>query len=343
MTQDLDYIFGERRPEDGELIEVAPGVHWLRLPLPFSLNHVNLYLLEDGDGWVIVDCGLNSENCRHAWQRVLVEVIGKAPVKAIVGTHFHPDHVGLAGWLAERTGAPLWMSRAEWLNARAFYLDTSEAFLDQMEGFYGKTGLGADFARKWRQIGNEYRDLVSPVPASFNRIAPETVFEIGGRQWRPVFGAGHSPDHVCLYCERDNLMLGGDMLLPRITPIVAVWWTEPDGNPLHDFLSFLDRMRDAEAEMLVLPGHDRPYRGAPLRIGALKSHHRKRLDETAAACERPATAADVMSNLFHREMGLHETRFAVGESLAHLHLLMGEGEVRRTAGKDGVYLYERAA
>jgi glyoxylase-like metal-dependent hydrolase (beta-lactamase superfamily II) len=343
MKQDIDYLLADRIPEPGEAIELAPGILWLRMPMPMALNHINIYLLDDGDGWTVIDCGLADQTIMAIWERVGSDVLGGRPITRIIGTHFHPDHVGLAGWMLERHDASFWMSRAEWLNARAFYLDTSVEFIEQMAGFYTRTGMTVPEIERLRLHGNEYRRLVTPIPSAFSRIAPDTRFTIGGRDWLPIFGAGHSPEHVSLYSPELNLILGGDMLLPRITPIIAVWWTEPDGNPLADYLKFLDGLDDHGDDVRVLPAHDRPYRGLKSRVQYLGRHHEQRLDTTAGACRAPATAREVMGVLFDRELDAVQTRFAIGESLAHLHLLLDQGALNRHLADDGVYRYERAA
>ena len=206
--------------------------------MPLALDHVNLYLLEDGDGWTLVDCGLADPGTRAVWERLLATRLNGRPITRIIVTHFHPDHVGMAGWLEERTGAGLWMSRVEWLMARSIWLDTESDRSPQMREFYRRAGFDAHDIQAQCELGNDYRGLVTPIPVSYSRITPQTGFRIGDRLWQPVFGSGHSPDHVALYCESDRVLLGGDMLLPRITPIIAVWWQEPDADPLSDYLEF---------------------------------------------------------------------------------------------------------
>ncbi len=343
MLTPLSFPFGEDLPEGSGLIEVAPGIHWARLPLPFALDHVNLYFLEDGDGWTVLDTGIASPKTIGIWEALLDGPLGGRPVTRVIGTHFHPDHVGLVGWLLDRFAPEFWISRTEWLNARMTWLDTSEDFAAQIASFYGRTGLDGQIVDGFRDLGNVYRPLVTPIPAHFQRIGPETVFEIGGRRWEPIFGAGHSPEHVCLFDRDAGIVLGGDFLLPKITPIVAVWWSEPEADPLADYLAFLHTSRDFSADVTVLPAHDRPYKGLDLRIDALVSHHDERLDVTRQAVTTPATARQVMTQLFQRELDLHQTRFAMGESLAHLHRLMQMGDVRRYATGDSPYLYEKAA
>lgn len=340
MMNPIDYVLGDTLPEPGTAIPVADGVRWVRMPLPFALNHVNLYLVDDGDGWVLVDCGLGDDTTRELWAKLLESQLDGRPITQIIVTHYHPDHMGSAGWLMGRTEAQLWMTRSEWLSARAIRLDDTEELLDGIVAFYKRTGLGDADVADMRTLGNSYRRMVSPIPLTFNRLAPDTVLEIGGRRWVVVIGSGHSPEHACLYCPEAGLMLGGDFLLPRISPNISVWWNEPDGNPLQDYLKFLDSLDPIADDALILPSHDRPFRGVKPRALALSEHHDRRLDLAEQICRVPSTAIDVMNGMFQRKMDPHQTRFAVGESLAHLNLLIEQGRIGRTMGEDGAWRYQ---
>ena len=340
MKTDVDYILGDALPEPGKVIEVAPGILWVRMPLPFALDHVNLYLLDDGDGWVLVDTGIANEQTQGLWTRILDSQLGGKPITQVIVTHFHPDHMGNAGWMLERTGAPLWMSRTEWLSARAIRLDDTPQFIDGVMGFYRKTGLSDTLIHDLHAMGNTYRRQVSPVPMVYQRLCHETALEIAGRRWIAVIGGGHSPEHVCLYCAEDNVILGGDFLLPRISPNVSVWWNEPDSNPLSEYLRFLASLSYLKDDVLVLPSHDRPYRGLTQRRADLATHHEERFDLAVEVCRRPSTAAEVMTHMFRRQLDAHQSRFAIGESLSHLNYLVEAGRLNRTEDTSGVWRYE---
>lgn len=342
MMNEIDYVLGDALPEPGTAIMVADGVRWVRMPLPFALNHVNLYLIDDGDGWVLVDCGLGNDVTHELWTSILATQLDGRPITQIIVTHYHPDHMGATSWLMERTPAQLWMTRAEWLSARAIRLDDTEELLDGIVAFYRRTGLAEADIADMRKLGNSYRRMVGPVPLTFNRLAPDTVLEIGGRRWAVVIGSGHSPEHACLYCPEAGLMIGGDFLLPRISPNISVWWNEPDGNPLQDYLRFLDSLEPIADDTLVLPSHDRPYQGLKPRALDLSEHHDRRLDLAAQVCATPSTAIDVMNAMFQRKMDAHQVRFAVGESLAHLNLLLDQGRLTRHLGEDGAWRYVAA-
>ena len=333
MESAVDYVLGSRVPEPDSPIEIAPGILWIRLPMPLALDHVNLYLLEDGDGWTLIDCGLADPGTRAVWERLLATRLQGRPINRIIVTHFHPDHVGMAGWLLDRTGAGLWMSRVEWLMARSAWLDTESDQSAEMRRFYRCAGFDEPDIAAYCELGNDYRGLVTPIPVSYSRITGQTRFRIGGRLWEPIFGSGHSPDHVALYCARDRLLLGGDMLLPRITPIIAVWWQEPDADPLSDYLDFLGSLGGVADDVLVLPAHNRPYRELRTRIADLVRHHEMRLALTRDACREPAAASAVMRALFPRELDTFQARFAIGETIAHINRLLATGTLVR--GTDG--------
>ena len=342
MESNVDYVLGERVPEPASPIEIAPGILWIRMPMPMALDHINVYAVDDGDSWVLIDTGLGDLVSIGTWETLLTTSLAGRSISRIIGTHFHPDHVGLAGWLQKKTGADLWMTQLEWLSARQAYLDVEDASSEHMTRFYHQLGLGADELRTYQELGNDFRSMVTPIPATYTRITPATRFTIGGRDWIPIFGSGHSPDHVTLYSADDRIMLGGDMLLPRITPIIAVWWQEPEGDPLAGYLEFLGTLGHIADDVLVLPAHNRPYRELRARVTDLRDHHVERLEKTHDACATPATGRDVMKALFTRELDAFQTRFAIGETVAHINNLLHKGELTRDLDEAGRFRYGRA-
>ena len=325
-------------PVAGTAIEVAPGVRWLRMPLPFALDHINLWLLRDAGGWAIVDCGYNAEPTRAAWEPLLA---AHAPVTRVIVTHYHPDHVGLAGWLTRRTGTVLWMTEAEYLSAHAvregFAGYRNEALVD----LFRTHGLGGADLDGIGGRGNAYRRGVDELPTSFRRMTEGDTIDIGGNLWTVIIGHGHAPEHASLHCPGLGVLIAGDMLLPRISTNTSVWATEPEGDPVGQFLRSIQRYTTLPANTLVLPSHGLPFRGIASRVAALKDHHRARLGELAAACDSPKAAADVLDILFRRKLDQQQLYFAMGEAIAHLNHLALQGSVKRTRGTDGVYRFAR--
>ncbi|MBT3306010.1 MAG: MBL fold metallo-hydrolase [Alphaproteobacteria bacterium] len=340
-----DYVY-DTAPELGDTIEVAPGVHWLRMPLPFKLDHINLWLLEDkdenGDGWTIVDTGINRDEVRDAWETIFAARFSDdKPLKRVIVTHFHPDHFGLAGWLTRRFGVPLWMPREEWTQARMLTLETSETSRGAFGRFYHAAGFDEEMMDAAKARSGRYARAVSRAPTSFIRIAEDDEIKINGRAWRTIVGTGHSPEHACLYSPDLDVLISGDQVLPKISPNVSVWPQEPEADPLSLFLSSLDKLRTLGPNTLVLPSHNRPFRGLDARIDDLQHHHVERLEETRGICSDPVNAVHVLRQLFKRELDTHQLFFAIGETLAHLHYLMGQGTIERRRGDDGVHLFER--
>ena len=341
MESKVDYIFGDKLPVPLEPIEVAEGILWFRLPMPIALDHINIYLLDDGDSWVLIDTGLADTKSIEIWTDILKKYLSKRPIQKIIGTHFHPDHVGLSGWLIERTGAEFWMTQIEWLSARQAYLTVDSGASHAMSAFYKKANLKPDLIKIYEDIGNDYRSMVTPIPLEYERIEHSTSFKIGDRVWKPVFGSGHSPDHVSFYCEKDRIMLGGDMLLPRITPIIAVWWQEPNADPLEGYIEFLKTLGSIGSDALILPAHNRPYKELQTRVADLISHHNERLEITYEACKNENSAEAIMQELFTRKLDPFQTRFAIGETIAHINNLIKKGTLKRRLDDDGVYFYSQ--
>ena len=341
--QALDYPFGDP-PAAGATHEVAPGVHWLRMPLPFALIHINLWLLEDDAGWVIVDCGVATDETRALWDRILAERTLGRRVSRVLVTHCHPDHAGNAGWLTERLDAPLWMAQAEYLTAHAWRDDTAGFTHAGWVAFARANGLDDERIASLEIRGRRYNRLVPDFPRSYHRIMDGDEITIGGRAWEVVMGYGHAPEHASLHCAELDVFISGDMLLPKISTNVSVSSVTPADDPLGQFLDSIAVYRDLLSERtLVLPSHGLPFRGAPERITQLEEHHRIRLAELEEACVEPRSAAELIDTMFRRELDPFQTFLALGETLAHLNYLARKGALIRAAGADGVVRFAAPA
>ena len=338
----LQYPLGDRLPGPAVRIEVAPGVHWIRMPLPFALDHINLWLLRDdfdGEGWTLIDCGISSDETRALWIRLFENGLDGLPIRRLLCTHTHPDHVGSAHWLQQRFGAPLWMTMGEYGLGRVLSSSLPGADSDAAAEHFRRHGIapGPQLDAIRVRGGDHFARLVPSMPTTFRRIREGERIGIGGRLWRVIIGLGHSPEHAALYCEADALMLSGDMVLPRISTNVSVWELEPESNPVDWFLESLGRFEICREDTLVLPSHGRPFRGLHTRLAQLRAHHLERLEVVLAACgQAPHTAAQMVPVMFERRFDTHQLTFALGEALAHLHSLWYAGRVRRLIDDEGV-------
>lgn len=342
----LHYPLGERLPGVGEVIEITPGVRWLRTGLPFALDHINLWLLRDRDargreGWAVVDCGIAADATRAAWEQVFATGLDGLPVLRVIVTHMHPDHIGLADWLCTRWGCRLWISATDWNAARLASQQTTGFGGEAAARFFASHGLtDPEALAKVRARRGYYASMVPAVPSAFHRLMDGQTVRIGDADWRALAGFGHAPEHIALHGASAGVLISGDMVLPRISTNVSVIDLEPEADPLPLYLASLARMRELPADTLVLPSHGRPFTGLHTRIDQLQAHHDERLQEAWQACrERPCSAADLLPVLFRRPLDLHQTTFAMGEAIAHLHALLSAGRVRREAGADGVWRF----
>lgn len=320
---------GPDTPQPGELVQLIDGLYWARFPLPFALNHVNLWIVDGADGWAVIDTGYANDVSRDLWEQLLRGPLAGRPVTDLIATHYHPDHMGLAGWLVERTGAVLHMNETEWLTAKALSLDTSDASMAASLAYYRAAGMDETALEEMRADGPIYARRVSAIPQTFEGLAAGDRLRIGRFTFDVLTGHGHSPDQVMLHCPDAGVLIAADQILPRITPNIPVWPQQPNADPLAAFFRTLDRLDRIEPPAMILPSHDWPFADLIGRIASLRSHHAERLDATVAALEVSGKPIDVMHRLFPRAMDLHQTRFALGETLAHLHRLLTDGRVRR--------------
>ncbi len=305
-------------------VAIAEGLLLVRLPLPFALNHINVYLLDEGDGWTLVDCGLDTPDSRQAWDTVLAApLLGGRPLRRIVVTHHHPDHVGLAGWLAARFNIPVSMTAGE----RAVcgrYTDARRDVVAERTPLWFEHGLPRDMAVELLERMPRYAVQVHPLPAQVSLLSTTQPVVLGGRRWRPMVGRGHSPEHLSLLDEAGAFMIGGDQVLPKITPNIAVW-PGGDQNPLLSYLQSLETFTGIDPQTLLLPSHKQPLYGVSSRVEELRAHHEARLLAVLAACTTPMTCFEMLPVLFGRELRNEEIGFGLGEAIAHLNFLEVEG------------------
>lgn len=343
LESQLSYAFGDTIPAPGAVQQVAPGVFWVRMGLPFALDHINLWLIRDDKGWTVVDCGIATDATRASWETVFATALDGLPVVRVIATHCHPDHVGLSDWLCASWNAPLWMTTGEYGFARMMSASLPGVDGTAMMPHFQRHGL-VDEAMLDQLKGRRsyYPTLVPAVPASYHRMQDRQTFRIGEHEWRVITGFGHSPEHASLSCPSLNLLISGDMVLPRISTNVSVFAVEPDANPVQLYLDSLDKYRDLPPDTLVLPSHGKPFRGLHTRIAQLHDHHRERLAEVVHACATPQSAADIVPVMFRRKLDAHQLTFAMGEALAHLHKLWFDGVLVRESGSDGILRFRTA-
>lgn len=324
----MDYPF-EGTPEPGEKFSVCEGIDWIRMPLPFALNHVNCWLLGEPGSQVLIDTGVNDQNTIANWQG-LFHGNGHWPEHLLV-THFHPDHMGLAGWFSEKVAGELLGSEIEIGTAITLYGIETEAYETLYGEWYSSNGLPQSTCDAVRSNGNTYKSKVCPIPAKarWRLLADGQCVNLAGRDYRVIVGCGHAPDMIMLYREDDHVLIAADQVLPRITPNVSVMPKLDDNNPLQSFLHTLTKLEALPDDTLVLPSHGKPFRGLKQRIEYLRRHHELRLDEIWQACKQPCSAHDLFAVLFSRELDAQQTSFALGETLAHLHYLEQQGRVQR--------------
>ena len=334
MSAGIAYPWAEP-PAPGAAIEVAPGVLWMRLPLPMKLDHVNVYALDEGDGWTVVDTGFDSAKSRAIWQMLLDGPLAGKPVTRVIATHHHPDHLGLAGWFMER-GADLWTTRTAWLTARMLVLDEQDAPTPETIAFWRAAGMPPDLlAQRAAERPFNFADCVHPLPLGFTRLQDGQTVRFGGRDWDVATGDGHAPEHATFWSRDDDLVIGGDQLLPGISPNLGVYPTEPAADPVGEWLDSCTRFLGvAEDRHLVLPGHKLPFTGLPMRLDQMHENHVSALDRLAQLlAESPQSAVGCFPALFKRPIGPAEIGLALVESVAHLNHLARQGRITR-AGID---------
>ena len=333
----IRYPFGRSVPDDGQVAAVVPGIRWLRMPLPFVLNHVNLWLVEDTGGWSCIDTGVTWEKGKAIWEMVLETY----PLTRQIVTHCHPDHVGLSGWLQQKTGAPLWMTQGEYLSALAHINQAGNCSIPAMLALFKHHGLDDTRLAALRQRGNAMKAGCPVLPDTYHVMREGDQIAIGRHRWEVITGFGHAYEHAALYCADRHILISGDMLLPSISTNVPVAACCPDGNPLKDFLDSLQKFRKLPDSTLVLPSHGRPFIGIRERVDFLEQHHKNRCDLVLDLCRQPQTACSIMPPLFERDItDAHQCQFAMGEAIAHLNYLEQQSLIVRIE-EGGIFHYLR--
>jgi glyoxylase-like metal-dependent hydrolase (beta-lactamase superfamily II) len=325
-------------PAPGETIEIAPGLLWARFALPFRLDHVNLYLIEDGDGYAVIDAGIGDEPTRLAWRTLLAGPLAGKRLTRLIVTHFHPDHIGLAGWLCEEFGLPLLTSQTSYLGCLNVSLSPAALDAKVYRDFYLRHGLDADTTARVATQGHGYLRMVTPLPPIFTRIVAGDALVIGGREFHVLSGDGHAPEQIMLYCAEEKIFLAADQVIEKITPNVSVWAVDPEGDPLGLFVRSLNALKtDLPEDALVLPGHRSPFLGLAMRCDELIAHHDERCAMIAEAARgQPRSVAELVPFVFSRKLDPHQLSFAFSEVFAHVNYMLRRGELRWLSPKNGI-------
>lgn len=332
------------KPGAGDAVEIAPGVIWMRMPLGGSIAFINCWAIRDGEGWAVVDTGMQGDGTLEGWKKAFGDALQGLPVTRVLVTHMHPDHIGMAGYLTRKFDCRLWTSRLEYLMCRSLAADTGREAPDDGVRFYKAAGWDQEQIDTYNARFGGFGRGMSPLPDSFKRVTDGDVVRIGDHDWKIVTGSGHSPEHVCLWCPDLKLFISGDQVLPRITSNVSVFPTEPDGDPLRDWLTSLARIKTiVPNDVLVMPAHNDPFFGLHQRIDHLIKGHERALARLERLLAEPKRAVDVFHVLFRRKIDSWVLSMATGESLAHLNCLLHRGRAERVRDGEGVDWWKLAA
>jgi len=338
----LDYPFSPPA-SDGSVVEVAPGILWARMPMPMALDHINVYLLREAQGWTVIDTGLNTEAGKTLWEHIAAAHLDNLPILRLICTHGHYDHAGLAAWIMERFDVPLFMTYGEYYMIRGFSEAPPDPLPPTQQLFYQRTGMKAEQIDRMFDVLRK-DPFMPPIPPTYQRLREGDRIGIGERQWRVVIGEGHSPEHACLYCDEDHILIAGDQVLPRITSNVLVGPIEPEANPLQLWLQSLDRLDHLAQDTLVLPSHQNVFRGLHARVDELRAHHQMEFELLchALAQQGASTAMELMQVQFPKRRHAADDLLAMGETIAHLSWLRYAGRVQRVLDENGCHRFTLA-
>ncbi len=332
----------EALPEKGEIKQVVEGVFWIRMPLFFSLDHINLWLLDDGDGWILVDTSIHTKDMVEIWEMLIEKYCQNKPIKKVICTHMHPDHVGMAGWIVERFGCALLMTRLEYLTCRVLAADTGRPAPPEGISFYQQHAMPEHFVENYKKLFGSFGKVIYAMPQSYQRLDDADILTIGGRQWEIVVGNGHSPEHASLYCKDLDVFITGDQVLPKISSHIGTFPTEPDADNLSDWLDSCAKLKERVPDtVLVLPAHNTPFYGLHVRLQKLIESHEKALSRILKLLSTPRNAndSDLFSNLFKRKIDDTNLGMALSETLSHLNCLMKRGLIERRQDENGILWY----
>lgn len=328
----------QRPPAYGELTDVLPGLYWIRLPVPLRLNHVNCWLLDDGPGWTLVDCGMNTDDIFEIWDKLWRGLLRSRPLQNLTLTHAHIDHIGFAGYLVKETKCAVRLPFAEWLNGWMMWHERDEGLSEQFADYMKRNGASADEAAAIMGAQRPSKHLGLKPPREFSRIKDGDTVSMGKREWRVITAGGHSPEHASFYCANDKILIAGDQVLSHITPSVIVPSAQPDANPMKEYLDSLKRFEALPPDTLVLPSHGLPFHGLHTRLAQLREHHEARLEDMASFVTGPTSAFAIAQEVFPRVLQ-ENPRQAFGESLAHLNMLASTGKLTRTVDDKGAITF----
>jgi glyoxylase-like metal-dependent hydrolase (beta-lactamase superfamily II) len=333
MSDDLNFTV-QRPPAYGELTDLLPGMFWVRLPMPTAPNHVNCWLLDNGPGWTMVDCGLNTDDSFEMWDKLWRGLLRSRPLQNLTLTHAHADHSGLAATFVKETRCSVRMALAEWLTGWKTWHERDESSDEHFVAFLKRNGASSDDASKIAEAQQRSIFLGGRPPREFIRIRDGDVIAMGKRDWRVITASGHSAEHALFFCESEKILIAGDQILSHMVPSVITPAGQPEANPMKDYLESLSRLEALPPDTLVLPSHGLPFRGLHARIAQKREHHQARLDDVASVINDKTNAFLVAQEIFPRVLYANP-RQAFGEALAHLNMLASMGKLTRDVDGDG--------